>query len=643
MSTPIRKRTTWAADRNASAPPATPGYGTEDQDHPAHQPDPAQAAYAKGDPDAWAETPKAPPYPQGNPPATPGYDVEDKDHPAHEDPARNPKNARSLKAAVMRKAAKAVAVARSMMGKTANEDQIEEQALDLMDMPDEALQATFDRLSGDFLAEEEVPSEVAADPLDEVQSCGDMAIQGQDPLDALLAQGDVPEEGKKSELDDVMAQMETLLAKVKGMKSADQNDPKGPTLAPKPKSEEEAKKTASRKRIASMLRAADTDGDGFIMKADWQGNPRIFMALDTDNDDILALDEALQACGEEPMAQDELLSPEDEMLLAEMEQKACKAAKKSEDDEEVDDEADEPKEAKKGKKAKKSEDEDDEVEEPDAKESEDDEAEEPKEAKKAKKAKKSEDDEEVDAEDEEPKEAKKGKKAKKSEDEDEAEGDEPEEGDDEPEVKEGKGKKAVADMTFATSGDPMGLGDTPVLTENDSLLRAIFGAEDDEEVEVDDEADEPKEAKKGKKAKKSEDEDDEAEEPDAKESEDDEAEEPKEAKKGKKAKKSDEEDDEAEEPKEAKKAKKSDDDEDADDIEFEAADEDEAEEPKEAKKASKTASQRPQPRKPSTGVKRLGAVAKTASGASEIDNLSSLWASDPDVSEVFGVPSSKNS
>ena len=457
MSTPIRKRTTWAADRNASAPPATPGYGTEDQDHPAHQPDPAQAAYAKGDPDAWAETPKAPPYPQGNPPATPGYDVEDKDHPAHEDPARNPKNARSLKAAVMRKAAKAVAVARSMMGKTANEDQIEEQALDLMDMPDEALQATFDRLSGDFLAEEEVPSEVAADPLDEVQSCGDMAIQGQDPLDALLAQGDVPEEGKKSELDDVMAQMETLLAKVKGMKSADQNDPKGPTLAPKPKSEEEAKKTASRKRIASMLRAADTDGDGFIMKADWQGNPRIFMALDTDNDDILALDEALQACGEEPMAQDELLSPEDEMLLAEMEQKACKAAKKSEDDEEVDDEADEPKEAKKGKKAKKS----------------------------------------------------------------------------------------------------------------------------------------------------------------------------------------DEEDDEAEEPKEAKKAKKSDDDEDADDIEFEAADEDE--EPKEAKKASKTASQRPQPRKPSTGVKRLGAVAKTASGASEIDNLSSLWASDPDVSEVFGVPSSKNS
>jgi len=48
MSTPIRKRTTWAADRNASAPPATPGYGTEDQDHPAHQPDPAQAAYAKG-------------------------------------------------------------------------------------------------------------------------------------------------------------------------------------------------------------------------------------------------------------------------------------------------------------------------------------------------------------------------------------------------------------------------------------------------------------------------------------------------------------------------------------------------------------------------------------------------------------------
>ena len=60
-------------------------------------------------------------------------------------------------------------------------------------------------------------------------------------------------------------------------------------------------------------------------------------------------------------------------------------------------------------------------------------------------------------------------------------------------------------------------------------------------------------------------------------------------------------------------------------------------EPEEDKDASKKeAALRPQPRKPSTGPKTLGAVAKTASGKNEVDELSKLWESAPDVSEVFG-------
>ena len=132
-----RKRLTWAAEgnRKASAPPATPGYGTEDQDHPAHQQDPAYEAYKKGDPDAWAETPNPPPYPEGNPPADPGYDTEDQDHPAHKVNPRVPKEA-SLKAQVQKKAGMCVRVARAMLGSKAPTAAVEDQALDLMDLPE---------------------------------------------------------------------------------------------------------------------------------------------------------------------------------------------------------------------------------------------------------------------------------------------------------------------------------------------------------------------------------------------------------------------------------------------------------------------------------------------------------------------------
>ena len=82
-----RQRMTWAAlDREAAAPPATPGYGVEDQDHPAHtQDDPGPHDYENGDTSSWAEDVHPPPYGDSGAPATPGYGVEDQDHPAHQD------------------------------------------------------------------------------------------------------------------------------------------------------------------------------------------------------------------------------------------------------------------------------------------------------------------------------------------------------------------------------------------------------------------------------------------------------------------------------------------------------------------------------------------------------------------------------
>ena len=74
----------------------------------------------------------------------------------------------------------------------------------------------------------------------------------------------------------------------------------------------------------------------------------------------------------------------------------------------------------------------------------------------------------------------------------------------------------------------------------------------------------------------------------------------------------------------------------------ETEEEEETEEKEGSKKASKTAAartaaQRPRPKKTSTGVKTLGRVSKVASGSSkEINELSNLWESSPDVTDVFG-------
>jgi hypothetical protein len=74
--------------------------------------------------------------------------------------------------------------------------------------------------------------------------------------------------------------------------------------------------------------------------------------------------------------------------------------------------------------------------------------------------------------------------------------------------------------------------------------------------------------------------------------------------------------------------------EEAEETTAEEADEQTAEEAEEAPKAGKKAALRPQARKASTGVRTLGAVSKVASG--DVNDLSKLWESAPDVSKVFG-------
>ena len=582
-----RKRMTWAAGREASAPPATPGYGTADQDHPAHQNDPAYEAYKKGDPSAWAEDPHPAPYPEGNPPSTPGYDSADQDHPAHQKAPRVPKEA-NMRDWVMKRSAKCVRIARNMLGRTATEAAIEDQALDIMAWDDSTIDSTLERMGGGFLADDEMD-----DGFDEALGFDEEEME-------------VEEAGRRS-MDDILAEIEGLKAEIYASRGANQNDPSGSTLAPGARSEEQVRSEAAglssgeakgASPFTAMFDAYDTDGDGFVTTDDWRGDRAVFAALDSDKDGIIARDEVIKAFGGQMALNphqgelyDGLDDDESEMLdemLAEIDgnpvgcgdvMASKRKAKKSDDEEDDSEEADDEDETEaskkaRGRKAKKSDDEEDDSEEADDEDEEASKKARLKALRAARKAKKS-DDEEDDSEDEEAS-KKARRKAKKSDDDDEesddeeaskkakkSDDDEDGEGDDE---EAGKSASDEAAM-FAIGGDPMGLAGDTDLGDDDAMLAEIFGG------------DLPKAAKK---------------------SEDEEA-----------------------------------DDEDADDSE--EADDDDSEEA--SKKATKQASgQKPRRRKAAAGPRTLGQVTKAASvGRSEVDELSKLWETAPDVSDVFGT------
>jgi hypothetical protein len=517
MST--RQRMTWAAlDREAAAPPAIPGYGVEDQDHPAHtQDDPGKDDYNIGGPSEFAEDVHPGPYGDSGPPALPGVGVEDQDHPAHK--GQVGRNA-SLMELVRRKSAKALVLAKATLGKTASWDNIEDQAYGYMSMDDGALDASIGRLGGDFLGMEE---ELMGMFPEEDMGMDDVGMDepSMDPMEARLK-----------------AMEEELFAM---RAAADQNDPDGETLGAKGKSEDQEKKeeAAANKEARSapflaMFDAYDTDNDGFVTAEDWGGPRAMFASLDTDKDGIIARHEVQAGC-------EKMDNPAMEA--------ACEAKKKKagdDEDEEGDKKAsDDEDEDDKGKEASKlafgheADFDEDELEMLSAMQF--DEAPEDEimgcgdVMASDKNAKKGDDDDEDD----------KGsdKEAKKSDDDgDDDEGGDDEGGDDDDD--EGSDKEASGDAEFFAQGfDPMGLSDGTTLTAADkAAFNEVFGSGDDD------------------------------------------------------------------------------------------ADEDEGSD----KEASLASLLQPQKRTASKGVKSVGNVPKVASKkANEVEELSSLWASDPDVSGSF--------
>lgn len=153
----MRTRLTWKANRKASPGPATPGYNEpETLDHPAAYEDPGPHDYENGDTSSWAEDPTKGPYPNSAPPALPGTE-EPQGHPATDPKHYFPRGvSASLVKAMEKKAAKCIRIASSMLGEGAPQIAIEDQAVDLMSLPDRQIQATLKRLAGDDEDAEEV-------------------------------------------------------------------------------------------------------------------------------------------------------------------------------------------------------------------------------------------------------------------------------------------------------------------------------------------------------------------------------------------------------------------------------------------------------------------------------------------------------
>lgn len=117
----IRQRTTW---RTAGAPPAMP---MDLQGHPNAQPDPGPDAYKNGDPSSWAEDPDPGPHSPVPPPSM-------------------PREAALARQASLRRAAKCVKLAEFMLGQSASEQQIESQALAMMDWDEGMVDTSLNNL-----------------------------------------------------------------------------------------------------------------------------------------------------------------------------------------------------------------------------------------------------------------------------------------------------------------------------------------------------------------------------------------------------------------------------------------------------------------------------------------------------------------
>ena len=192
-----RSRLTW--NKKADNAPATPNEG---YDHPADQgQQPVEKYFIDNDgngvgsePSDFAEDVHQPPYNKGDHPATP--------HEGHDHPAMK-QAARDIRASVERKASKCIRIAQATLGKGASIEDLEDQALAFMNMADDDVAATLDRLS-----------EMEAYQMAEEPTATSMFAEEDSELEGLMAEfmseieSDEHEDTEEAMLSEMLAQEE---------------------------------------------------------------------------------------------------------------------------------------------------------------------------------------------------------------------------------------------------------------------------------------------------------------------------------------------------------------------------------------------------------------------------------------------------
>lgn len=255
-----RSRLTW--NKKADNAPATPNEG---YDHPADQgQQPVEKYFIDNDgngvgsePSDFAEDVHQPPYNKGDHPATP--------HEGHDHPAMK-QAARDIRASVERKASKCIRIAQATLGKGASIEDLEDQALAFMNMADDDVAATLDRLS-----------EMEAYQMAEEPTATSMFAEEDSELEGLMAE--------------FMSEIES-----------DEHEDTEEAMLSEMLAQEEAEETMGEEEIMLSEMLAEEE------KAN-QNAPEHFEAEEAMEDELMLAEEGLDAMGlDDGMGDDELLA-----------------------------------------------------------------------------------------------------------------------------------------------------------------------------------------------------------------------------------------------------------------------------------------------------------------------------------------------
>lgn len=351
---PLRTRTTWKARSAAmNDPPANPGYGEFDKDHPAAYPQPTEADLAKGDPSAWAEDPTPPPYKEGNPPANPGYDEFDKDHPAMYSKTREPMTASARqqriaadKERIKRLAVRCTKASRAFLGAQASEDEVAQLGSVLMNDPnrlariEKAPVATAPAAPAPTPA---APAPASAPPAATSQSACDPGVMGDDMMmDDVPADDMAPvdlgsfddgdddlddlndetlDDGGVFGSDNAMSNkaLQEITSTLKNINNrlASVEDRLTPASAKSAASKEAAQRALTASSARSLFAALDSNRDGKVLASEWKGSRLLFAALDRNDDGVISAQDLYKGLGvPAPTAATPALKPQDATLAA---------------------------------------------------------------------------------------------------------------------------------------------------------------------------------------------------------------------------------------------------------------------------------------------------------------------------------------